>query len=149
MTVGSGVLGVKVICLEASKWLSHCVSPSIEARKQDPTRTYRNDNVIRQMYNVIHFDLFTIDSEREKIFCIIPKFHVRSMTSKLTQKVGCTIVKSCCLIQGPTRAQNFGICSEKISGITTPTNCSSFGYPHSCTANTASTESPSNFFGAT
>jgi hypothetical protein len=73
LTVGSGVLGVKVICLEASKWLSHCVSQSIEVRKQDPTRTYQNDNVIRQIYNVIHFDLFTVESKREEIFCIIPK----------------------------------------------------------------------------
>jgi hypothetical protein len=27
------------------------------------------------MYNVIYFDLFTIESKREEIFCIIPKFH--------------------------------------------------------------------------
>ena len=105
-------MGVKVICLEASKWLSHCVSQSIEARKQDPTRTYRNDNVIRQMYNVIHFDLFTIDSEREKIFCIIPKFHVRSMTSKLTQKVGCTIAKSCYLYKDKS-TELWGIARKK------------------------------------
>jgi hypothetical protein len=90
LTVGSGVLGVKVICLEASKWLSHCVSQSIEARKQDPMRTYQNDNVIRQMYNVIHFDLFTIDSKREMIFCMIPKVSRALNGLEAYTKVGCT-----------------------------------------------------------
>jgi hypothetical protein len=53
--------------------------------KEHPQETYRNDNVIRQMYHAIHFHRLTTESKREVIFChLCPKFHVCSMTSTLT-----------------------------------------------------------------
>ena len=126
--MGSGVLGVEVICLEASKWLSHCVSQSIEARKQDPTRTYQNDNVIRQMYNVIHFDLFTIDSKREKIFCMIPKVSRALNGIEAYTKVGCTIARRSLPHIRTDKSRDLGDMLEKTSGITIPMICSSVGF---------------------
>ena len=58
----------------------------------------RNDNVIRQMYNVIYFDLFTIESKREEILCIIPKFHVCSRVSKPTRKLVVQFREVRCLV---------------------------------------------------
>ena len=66
------------------------------------------------------FDLFTIDSKREKTCCIIPKFHVRSMASKLTPK---SWLYNCEKLLPHTRTDKstelLGY-ARKISGITTP-----------------------------
>ena len=90
------------------------------------------------MYNVVHFDLFTIESKREEIFCIIPK--VSRMLNGLIAytEIGCTITRR--LLPCVHRQErNFGISLE---GKLQLYSLSSKLY----IANTANTESPPSFW---
>jgi hypothetical protein len=109
----------------------------------------RNDNVIRQMYNVIYFDLFTIESKRGEILCIIPKFHVCSRVSKPTRKLVVQLREVRCLVS-TDKSTTLGYAWEKkYQERRSRTNCGSIGYPHNNIAKYCEHGKPAQIFGVT
>ena len=92
--------------------------------------------------------LFTIESKREEILCIIPKFHVCSRVSKPTRKLVVQLREVRCLVS-TDQSTTLGYAWGKNIKNDDLTNCRSIGYLHSNIAKYCEHGKPAQLSGVT